>query len=58
MIGGRPSSGEKIEVEIKRAGREQLAGKENYWTKHRGQPQSDSARGKREGEYNNTTTLI
>ena len=42
MTGGRPRSGERIEAEIKHAGREQLAGKENY----RDQLQSDSARGK------------
>ena len=42
MIGGRPRSGERIEAEIKHAGREQLAGKENY----RDQLQSDTARGK------------
>lgn len=42
MTRDRPRSGERIEAEIKRAGREQLAGQENY----RDQLQSDTARDK------------
>lgn len=37
VLGDMPSCGDRNEAEIKHAGREQLAGKENYRTKPRGQ---------------------
>lgn len=37
VLGDMPSCGDRNEAEIKLAGREQLAGRENYRTKHRGQ---------------------